>query len=323
MVAGVRGLVLALASTKSAPHRSGDPARLRRHEGLGVASTKSAPHRSGDPAVASSTSVRSAAPQRSPLPTGAETPVHGWARRSRLAGLNEVRSPQERRPARTRRACPMTGCSLNEVRSPQERRLPGREEGGHGADAASTKSAPHRSGDVRQIAYMVPPRSLNEVRSPQERRQHLRLQPFDMGRRDLRRALGSRGIREAPCLSASAHKPWADKPFSDATARRIPDIDGALAKVPGSLQMMMGPSTVISRDRPRKLNCSAPSVAVRPRSQTSTLSSPGSSTASRAACRETNWAGKASTTKTEYWTRSPNPSRTRAARDLRRSSGMS
>ncbi len=147
MVAGVRGLVLALASTKSAPHRSGDPARLRRHEGLGVASTKSAPHRSGDPAVASSTSVRSAAPQRSPLPTGAETPVHGWARRSRLAGLNEVRSPQERRPARTRRACPMTGCSLNEVRSPQERRLPGREEGGHGADAASMKSAPHRSGD--------------------------------------------------------------------------------------------------------------------------------------------------------------------------------
>ncbi len=237
-----------------------------------VASTKSAPHRSGDN-PGSMPSTERPRPQRSPLPTGAET----------------------------------QGATVEGV-------VVGR---------ASTKSAPHRSGDVRQIAYMVPPRSLNEVRSPQERRQHLRLQPFDMGRRDRRRALGSRGVRGAPCLSASTHEPWADKPFSDATARRIPDIDGAFAKVPGSLQMMMGPSTEISRDRPRKLNCSAPSVAVRPRSQTSTLSSPGSSTASRAACRETNWAGKASTTKTEYWTRSPNPSRTRAARDLRRSSGMS
>ena len=314
-------------STRDGPQRSPLPKGAETvvvggpRVGVEVASTKSAPQRSGD-------GGRDARRPGSP------------------ASLNEVRSPKERRQAARRRGTPRVW-RLNEVRSPKERRQPLRREHTHRRLRASTKSAPQRSGDVADRwgtrGAHTPQRSplpkgaetrmgrsawtrrcsLNEVRSPKERRQHLRLQPFDMGRRDLRRALGSRGIREAPCLSASAHKPWADKPFSDATARRIPDIDGAFAKVPGSLQMMMGPSTEISRDRPRKLNCSAPSVAVRPRSQTSTLSSPGSSTASRAACRETNWAGKASTTKTEYWTRSPNPSRTRAARDLRRSSGMS
>ena len=151
--------------------------------------------------------------------------------------LNEVRSRKERRhghahsdPVRARHAstksAPLRSGDRHRCARPRPRR------------PASTKSAPQRSGDCRRRRVLPIRAGLNEIRSPKERRPHLRVQPFDMGRRDLRRALGSRGVRGAPCLSASAHKPWADKPFSDATARRIPDIDGALAKVPGSLQMM-------------------------------------------------------------------------------------
>ena len=108
------------ASTKSAPQRSGDK-RLDggAHHGFG-ASTKSAPQRSGDSHSAVSTPTGGSGPQRSPLPKGAETSRIGGARAA-LTRLNEVRSPKERRRV------------WGAVRGP-------------GA-AASTKSAPQRSGD--------------------------------------------------------------------------------------------------------------------------------------------------------------------------------
>ena len=108
------------ASTKSAPHRSGDRVgHHERHRGL-HASTKSAPHRSGDTRdLATVTSPGS--PQRSPLPTGAETDgldvssqVIGKPQRSPLPTGAETASPSGTSGTRS---------GLNEVRSPQERRL--------------------------------------------------------------------------------------------------------------------------------------------------------------------------------------------------------
>ena len=109
-----------------------------------TASTKSAPHRSGDQARAHAVATDELLPQRSPLPTGAET-----------RGLQSPRAGL---------------CRLNEVRSPQERRQPG-VDAQHGTAPASTKSAPHRSGDsgCHGRGRRGGPR-LNEVRSPQERR---------------------------------------------------------------------------------------------------------------------------------------------------------
>ena len=113
------GDTLSAASTKSAPHRSGDLGRIETRR------FARAPQRSPLPTGAETGGVfipvdRLVMPQRSPLPTGAET---GSARRScsHPARLNEVRSPQQRRP----RLFAEDRCSL----------------------AASTKSAPHRSGD--------------------------------------------------------------------------------------------------------------------------------------------------------------------------------
>ena len=83
-------------------------------------------------------------PQRSPLPKGAETNSL-VSERAMVNGLNEVRSPKERRPG-------PPGCKssrhagLNEVRSPKERR-PDRVRHPCYAGQASTKSAPQRSGD--------------------------------------------------------------------------------------------------------------------------------------------------------------------------------
>ena len=135
------------ASTKSAPHRSGDShhnagqgprtahrlnevrsPQERRPWGpppISVlarnASTKSAPHRSGDfwPAT--------------------------WAAPTR--SLNEVRSPQERRPEQT-------AAYMKRASTPQRSPLPTGAETRtimqgrvHALRTASTKSAPHRSGD--------------------------------------------------------------------------------------------------------------------------------------------------------------------------------
>ena len=82
------------------------------------ASTKSAPHRSGDSGLRLPL-VSQSPPQRSPLPTGAETP-HGGE--YTVDALASTKSAPHRsgdggpRPGRWRRP------GLNEVRSPQERR---------------------------------------------------------------------------------------------------------------------------------------------------------------------------------------------------------
>ena len=131
------------------------------------ASTKSAPHRSGDPRPRRGcgpprglNEVRS--PQeRRPRPRAAS--------RCRRCRLNEVRSPQERRPGR--------GNAWGRACGPQRSPLPtGAETCARGLEVlaavvASTKSAPHRSGDssIRDIRYPSD-YGLNEVRSPQERR---------------------------------------------------------------------------------------------------------------------------------------------------------
>ena len=113
------------ASTKSAPHRSGDPDRGLPVDAAVAASTKSAPHRSGD--------------QEEAMPGAAP------------AGLNEVRSPQERRPARV-------VSRSSRQSSPQRSPLPTGAEtlqsvtSGIRLTTASTKSAPHRSGDVLGVA---------------------------------------------------------------------------------------------------------------------------------------------------------------------------
>ena len=155
------------ASTKSAPHRSGDP------DGLPMTTAVCPPQRSPLPtgaetALDTMSGTVAFMPQRSPLPTGAETPATSPPSRLR-ARLNEVRSPQERR--RTASTCPArSSASLNEVRSPQERRRRVHP-GPRGRDPASTKSAPHRSGDWTRCPARNPCRDrLNEVRSPQERR---------------------------------------------------------------------------------------------------------------------------------------------------------
>ena len=154
------------ASTKSAPQRSGDHTLCPVSAIKVDASTKSAPkaaetatppttpasdsglnearspkeRRPG--AVSADTSVL-APPQRSPLPKGAETstrsapPYRSTPQRSPLPkgaetgrlrrgvrcpgrGLNEVRSPKERRPCSTQH--PGHACCHNEVRSPKEQR---------------------------------------------------------------------------------------------------------------------------------------------------------------------------------------------------------
>ena len=115
--------------------------------------------------------IRSASPpQRSPLPTGAETGRH--VRTPRADDHASTKSaPHRSGDSRRPRSDPPSWTCLNEVRSPQERRQRVLH---HALDQpfASTKSAPHRSGD-RRIAAGLPrplPGSLNEVRSPQERR---------------------------------------------------------------------------------------------------------------------------------------------------------
>ncbi len=164
------------ASTKSAPQRSGDP-RLPRTGLPAPASTKSAPQRSGDrgagprpPCASRLNEVRSPKERRR----------RGRGGRPRSpAGLNEVRSPKKRRRPRRRRGSGPGGPGLNEVRSPKERRrgrvvavdnreLPQRSplpkgaetdpgECVAGADDASTKSAPQRSGDVLSIPIAASP----------------------------------------------------------------------------------------------------------------------------------------------------------------------
>ena len=132
------------ASTKSAPQRSGD-GRLDggAHHGFG-ASTKSAPQRSGDARrveelVHDLPASTKSAPQRS----GDTGPAR---RRGARAGLNEVRSPKERRRD-------LSGGVGAEADLPQRSPLP------KGAETPAPKTwwLPCRSG-------------LNEVRSPKERR---------------------------------------------------------------------------------------------------------------------------------------------------------
>ena len=132
------------ASTKSAPHRSGD---WRRGTG---AYHVGQPQRSPLPTGAETlmedplTPGVPIEPQRSPLPTGAETPRRRRSP-SQRPRLNEVRSPQEQRPD--------TGEGLIRHGLPQRSPLPTGAETDHahpvaGALVASTKSAPHRSGEV-------------------------------------------------------------------------------------------------------------------------------------------------------------------------------
>jgi len=152
------------ASTKSAPQRSGD-SEGGRLTLVRAASTKSAPQRSGDPC---------------------------WrGLRGPPSGLNEVRSPKERRP-RTRKRSHAPPLSLNEVRSPKERR---RRSGRNPDQWASPQRSPLPKGAetprmTAEVAFVVPPQrsplpkgaettasawqwtppsNLNEVRSPKER----------------------------------------------------------------------------------------------------------------------------------------------------------
>ena len=109
-------------------------------------------------------------PQRSPLPKGAET--CRWGRCGpRRRGLNEVRSPEGAETATPSPDPRSRGPRLNEVRSPKERRL-GLSGEAEDVAGASTKSAPHRSGDTRPGSTPRGRPSLNEVRSPKERRPH-------------------------------------------------------------------------------------------------------------------------------------------------------
>ena len=83
-------------------------------------------------------------PQRSPLPTGAETGADGGVHEAPVDASTKSaphRSGDRGSPART-----TTAPGLNEVRSPQERRLRVAV-AARLPVAASTKSAPHRSGD--------------------------------------------------------------------------------------------------------------------------------------------------------------------------------
>ena len=108
------------ASTKSAPRRSGDTQLIPVVEVVDAASTKSAPRRSGDLGYVFPFWRITGVPQRSPLPEGAETTRHRLVNPHDRIGLNEVRSPKERR-----HPCPNDRGrlrSLNEVRSPKERR---------------------------------------------------------------------------------------------------------------------------------------------------------------------------------------------------------
>ena len=112
------------------------------------ASTKSAPQRSGDPG-----------------PSGTTPPP---------CGLNEVRSPMERRhgPRTVPRTRRRSRC-LNEVRSPKERRLVAGVRDLVLA-LASTKSAPQRSGDrdIHPLAFSTPQRSPLPQRSGDRSRRH-------------------------------------------------------------------------------------------------------------------------------------------------------
>ena len=165
-------------STKSAPRRNGAPGRGRPVRAYTRrASTKSAPRRSGDCWWCWRGWSARCSPQRSPLPEGAETV--GPRRPAPPTGLNEVRSPKERRPSSAACSRPQP-TSLNEVRSPKERRPlfvhdnvvlvnePQRSPLPEGAETSGTSSvsSPRMPG-------------LNEVRSPKERRHRHRVRHED------------------------------------------------------------------------------------------------------------------------------------------------
>ncbi len=180
------------ASTKSAPHRSGDrriaaglprplpgslnevrsPQERRRADPSGVvrqehASTKSAPHRSGDRAVRLLGQAHRLASTKSAPHRSGDARSRGGRTRCGCR-LNEVRSPQERRRLADQvrkgdqvpqRSPLPTGAGRQTVQARQLRRAStksaphrsgdnhGRQQGRRRVAPASTKSAPHRSGD--------------------------------------------------------------------------------------------------------------------------------------------------------------------------------
>ena len=213
-----------LASTKSAPRRSGDglPRRSRRLHRR--ASTKSAPRRSGDWMVRPSALSTTLTPQRSPLPEGAETVETGRypgyegastksaPRRSGDPGAPVGRYPGA--PASTKSAPRRSGDRPG-------RRLV------IDAHDASTKSAPRRSGDKVAPGEASDPDSpqrsplpegaetrrsilrrwtrvcLNEVRSPKERRP-IAMPPFGNTLRQPQRSPLPEGAETAcPCTPSA------------------------------------------------------------------------------------------------------------------------
>ncbi len=136
------------------------------------ASTKSAPQRSGDFILKSLRLTAPGGPQRSPLPKGAET-VALAASCPVPSGLNEVRSPKERRRPSPGSGVPGRCSGLNEVRSPKERR---------------------RS---RRCGCGTRRSRLNEVRSPKERRQPTRSAPRLASRLNVVRSPKERRLRPA------------------------------------------------------------------------------------------------------------------------------
>lgn len=167
-------------------------------------------------------------------------------------------------------------------------------------------------------AWWPRPKCLNEGLPDQEERQHPDSARADLREHGLARGVGAQRFRFSGRNGAFTLNPGPDLRRWDTSPRR----SGGGSADP-SHQTMKESTLVMGLDRPSQEKVASVRRDTGPRSQMRIESTVGAITAASSCLILTSREGAASTTKTLNWTRSPNPSRTRASAARLLSSGRS